>query len=179
LKKQKREVIYDYSKSGPKFPKLNNSFLVPGISGDDTVVHLLTSRTGHDTEGSGFSVKDLHGYDQGGENFLPLHKNVHTASRASYKKHLSNFMLRVVVPGNSGINVGRTCILNIPQATINDTGPTDTKPDKYLSGHYLITEVRDQIKISGKEMFTTMTMIKDSESMVTKSAPEEDWKRKG
>ena len=175
LKKQKREVVYDYSKSGPKFSKLNNSFLVPGVSGDDTVVHLLTSRTGHDTEGSGFSVKDLHGYDQGGENFLPLHKNVHTAARASYRKHLSNFMLRVVVPGNSGINVGRTCILHIPQATINDTGATDTKPDKYLSGIYLITEVRDSIK-SGKEMSTTMTMIKDSESRVTKSAPEEDWR---
>ena len=84
-------------------------------------------------------------------------------------------MLRVVVPGNSGINVGRTCILNIPQPTINDTGATDTKPDKYLSGIYLITEVRDQIQ-KGREMFTTMTMIKDSESMVTKSAPEEDWR---
>jgi len=179
LKKQKREVVYDYSKSGPKFSKLNNSFLVPGYSEEqapDAVIHLVTSRTGHDTEGSGFSVKDLHGYDQGGENFLPLHKNVHTAARASYRKHLSNFMLRVVVPGNSGINVGRTCILNIPQPTINDTGATDTKPDKYLSGIYLITEVRDQIQ-KGREMFTTMTMIKDSESMVTKSAPEEDWKR--
>jgi len=179
LKKQKREVIYDYSKSGPKFPKLNNSFLVPGYSEEqapDSVVHLLTSRTGHDTEGSGFSVKDLHGYDQGGENFLPFHKNVHTAIRTSYKKHLSNFKLRVVVPGNSGINVGRTCILHIPQPTINDTGATDTKLDKYLSGHYLITEVRDQI-VKGREMYTTMTMIKDSESMVTKSAPEEDWKR--
>ena len=177
LKKQKREVIYDYSKSGPKFPKLNNSFLVPGYSKEqapDAVVHLITSRTGHDTESSGFSVKDLHGYDQGGENFLPLHKNVHMATRAAYKKHLSNFMLRVVVPGNSGINVGRTCILNIPQATTNDPGRTDTKPDKYLSGHYLITEVRDQIQ-KGNEMFTTMTMIKDSESMLVGSAPEQDF----
>ena len=184
LKKQKREVVFDYSKSGPKFPKLNNSFLVPGKADKDAVIHMFTSRTGHDTEGSGFSVKNLHGYEQSGENFLPFLKNSHVQTRSAFKKHISNFILEITVPGNSGINVGRTVILKIPQATTaymdDKETRTDTKQDKYLSGHYLILQVRDQIK-NKNEMWTTMRVIKDSESLLSGgggSASESDWQGK-
>lgn len=139
LKKNKSEVVFDYTKEHSKFKTLQKH-IIPGSVDGDPVVHLIHSRTGHDT--GNFTP----------ENHLPKRINQIMSRRDSYGKHIFNTIVEVVVAGNSELDAGDIIKLNIPVATNLDK--VDGKRDKYLSGKYLITKVRHIF--TDEDLFTTI-----------------------
>lgn len=140
LNKNKSEVVFDYTKEHSKFNTLQK-YRIPGQVEGDAIVHLIQSRSGHDSGDSIFSA----------ENHLPKRINSTIAYKTSYKRHIFNTLIEVTVPGNSELDAGDIVQLNIPKAT--DFDKEDGKRDKYLSGKYIITKVRH---IFTESEFTTV-----------------------
>ena len=150
LKKNKHEVVYNYENEQQKFNKLQQN-KIPATVGGDAVVNLIQSRTGHDVCCPLFEP----------ENHLPKRMNQFISVRRSYKKHLFNTILNVTVPGNSELNVGDLIYLHIPVATTLEK--RDGKDDKYLSGKYIITSLRQKFGGKTGETFTTfLECVKDT-----------------
>ena len=81
--------------------------------------------------------------------------------------------MSVIVNGDSELNVGEKIVLTIPQATTPGSSSRDAplEIDKYLSGYYLISKVRNIIK--DNKMDTVLEVVKDTEST---SPIESPWK---
>ena len=170
LRKNKNEIIYDYRKFGKKLKKLNDGglpheHLVSGTSDEDAAIYLRTSREGHDIQ-EFFT-------GPGKENPLPMKSNMTVSKRGSYSEHLGNIILSVIVNGDSELNVGEKIVLTIPQATTPGSSSRDAplEIDKYLSGYYLISKIRNIIK--DNKMDTVLEVVKDTEST---SPIESPWK---
>ena len=163
LRKNKTEVVYDYSKIGPKFPKLNDGnlrhgHLVSGSSNPDSAMYMRTSRTGHDS----YELFES-------ESHLPKKSNTIINKRNSYGEHLENIALSVVLNGHSELNVGNKINIVIPKATNIGEGDKSAVVDKYLSGYYMITRLRHIIK--GDVMDTIIDVAKDTESTAPITQP--------
>lgn len=143
LKKNKNEVVFNYEQEHSKFATLQKA-RIPGSVEGDPVVHLIQSRTGHDTCCPVFEP----------ENHLPKRVNQFLARKTSYQRHIFNTLLEVTVPGNSEIDAGDVISLKIPNATTLEDG--DGKQDKYLSGKYLVTKVRHIFGGKTGQQFTTV-----------------------
>lgn len=141
LRKNKREVVFDYNEYVEKFSKLQPYKIVGDV---DTfpVVRMMTSRTGHDND-SIFAD----------EAPTPKKYGEVIGQSQSYESHIFNTIVEVTVPGDSELDVGDIIRLNIPvAATTNDQ---DGDEDKYLSGKYLITKLRHKM-LDGNDSFTTI-----------------------
>ena len=149
LKKNKREVIYKYDDYFPKFKKLQNLKIAGGESKGDPVVRMHTSRHEHDGD-SLFSAE------------LPSSKKFseQLAQGEGYFSHIFNTQLEVVLPGDSELDVGDVIQLNIPPAT--NVLDQVTEADKYLSGKYLITKIRNKFLDDSESMSTILECVKDT-----------------
>ena len=150
LKKVKRETIYDYDEYADKFTKIENKIL--GGSEGDPIVTLITSRTGHDScQCPLFRL----------ENHLPKRINETTAARKGYQKSIFNLVLEVIIPGNAELKVGDKIELMFYHTLGNSVRLENY--DKYLSGHYLITKMRQKIAggKTGSNFVSVMECTKD------------------
>jgi hypothetical protein len=133
LKKQKKEVSYSYENTQSKFSKLQSAKILGNPTGD-VAQYMFTSRTGHGDSGSIFAA----------ENPAVKKLNTFAASKKSYHRHIFNMVLEVTVPGDSTLNVGDVVFLNIPSASNKKDAERDG--DKYLSGKYIITKLRQKMR---------------------------------
>ncbi len=151
LRKSKREVIYKYDDYFPKFKKLQE-YKIPGSDPElmgDSVVRMATSRFGHDTDSLFLDETPA------------VKKHSETAAQSdSYFSHIFNTQVEVVIPGDSELDVGDVIYLNIPPATnVLDQALTS---DKYLSGKYLITKLRNKFLDDSESMSTVLECVKDT-----------------
>jgi len=149
LKKNKREVVYKYDDYFSKFKKLQNLKILGGTPKGDTVVRMHTSRFEHDNDAL-FS-SEIPSTKKFSENL---------AQAEGYYSHIFNTQLEVVVPGDSELNVGDVIQLNIPPAT-NVIDQVNVG-DKYLSGNYLITKLRNKFLDGSESMSTIIECVKDT-----------------
>ena len=139
LRKKNTKVDFNYQKEHPKFNTLQKH-KVPGDVTGNPVLFMMQSRSGHDQD-TLFS----------NERPYPKKINQFIARSTSYERHIFNVVLDVIIPGDPTINVGDVIYLEIPNATtLKDK---DGQEDKYLSGKYVITKIRNQIK--EKNLMTT------------------------
>ena len=128
LKKKSKNVVYDYQTYAPIFNKLQERIIAGVVEQDVPVYSLMTSRTGHDVDPLFAS-----------ENPLPKRTNVTRDIRQSFMSSVFNTALEVSIPGNANLKVGQVIKLSFPV----DTDESDLEEeDKYLTGNYLITKVR-------------------------------------
>ena len=133
LRKKKKEIVYSYDQTESKFSKLQSAKLQSNITGD-VMQYMFTSRTGHADSGSVFSS----------ENPAPKKLNAFAAAKKSYYRHIFNMVLEVTVPGDSTLNVGDVVFLNIPSSS--NKKEVERDGDKYLSGKYIITKLRQKMR---------------------------------
>ena len=149
LRKNKREVVYKYDDYISKFKKLQK-FKIAGDQIDgDPIVRMHTSRHDHEND-SLFSVE------------APSTKKFseHLAQGEAYYSHIFNTQLEVVIPGDSELDVGDVITLSIPPASnVLDQVNVD---DKYLSGKYLITKIRNKFLDGSESMSTVLECVKDT-----------------
>ena len=129
-RRRSKEVVYDYDQYGDKFKSIENKIL--GGAEGEPIYNLMTTRKGHDSDKT-LSV----------ENHLPKRINDTKQITRGYQRSLFNVVMEVTVAGNDQINVGQVIELMFYR-TIDDIVSLDTY-DKYLSGNYLITKVRQKL----------------------------------
>ena len=139
LKKKKHEVVFDYTKEVDNFEKLQGGIILGDVGGDP-IITLTTSRTGHDSD-SNFSM----------EEHLPKKINAFNNKKKSYQRQIFNNVMEISIPGNSELNVGGLIFLIFH--IHNDVNDDHNQVDKYLTGRYLITKVRQKIN---DNVFTTV-----------------------
>ena len=149
LRKNKREVVYKYDDYFPKFKKLQNLKIAGGEPNGDPLVRMFTSRNGHDNDAL-FSD----------ESPTPKRGTEHIGQSEAYFSHIFNTQMEVVVPGDSELDAGDVIYLNIPPAT-NVLDQVNVG-DKYLSGKYLITKVRNKFLDDSESMSTILEVVKDT-----------------
>lgn len=149
LKKYKREVVYKYDDYFPKFKKLQNLKVASAEVNGDPIIRMMTSYTGHDQDPI-FSS----------EAPTPKRYSETVAQSEAYFSHTFNTVLEVAIPGDSEIDVGDIIELVIPAASnVNDQADSD---DKYLSGKYLITKIRNKMLDGSKTMTSIIECVKDT-----------------
>lgn len=128
LKKKSKTVVYDYQDYSKLFNKLQENIISGSVVSDVPVQSFMTSRTGH----SGDSLFVA-------ESPLPKRTNITRDIRQSFLSSIFNTNIEVTVPGNLHLKVGQVIKLSFPV----DTDESDlTEEDKYLTGNYLVTKVR-------------------------------------
>jgi hypothetical protein len=152
LTKKKTDISFRYDDYQSKFVKMqNDDYRLSGSFLDgDGVGYLSTTRTGHDS--SVFF-----------RNESPITKRIDSFYNAkqSFFRHMCNTKVEVTVPGDSEIQVGDCVYLEIPVATNLEDSASDQ--DKYVSGKYLITELRQQMgSKTGSTFITTFKCVKDT-----------------
>lgn len=141
LRKNKREVVFDYNTYADKFSKLQ-PYKIVGEVDTFPVVRMLTSRTGHDNDP--IFTDEAPSPKKYGEVI---------GQSQAYEAHIFNTIVEVTVPGDSELDAGDIIRLSIPAAaTANDQ---DGDEDKYLSGKYIITKLRHKM-LDGSDSFTTI-----------------------
>jgi len=149
LKKNKREVVYKYDDYISKFKKLQKFKIAGGQTIGEPVVRMNTSRHGHDND-SLFSS----------EIASTKKFSEHLAQSEGYFSHIFNTQVEVVVPGDSELDVGDVIKLSIPSSSnVKDQVGAE---DKYLSGKYLITKLRNKFLDGSESMSTIMECVKDT-----------------
>jgi len=144
LRKKFKITKYKYEEEVERMSKLQES-AIKGGANEDAILHLKTSRRGHDTDAV-FSKE------------APLSsKNVlKDPIRDSYMKHLTNNVLKMTLYGNSELNVGDTIYAEFAQSTTYEV----EEGDKYTSGKYLITKLRH--KFAKNDYYTLIECVKDT-----------------
>ena len=78
------------------------------------------------------------------------------------KNAFNSFMIELVVPGNTAVTAGSVIKFSTLTENIKDDKP-ETKIDPFLSGNYLVTEVRHLAQTTPQGIHTmTLTCAKDS-----------------
>ena len=143
LRKDFNRITFDYENES--FETLNK-LKVPGGAFKDAMIHVKTSRRGHDSD-SFFSS----------ESPISSRDVLKDQKRASYFRQITNNVIRLTLYGNSDINVGDTIQCVFHNATSYEAGKEE---DKYTSGKYLITDARHRI---GKtDYLTIIECVKDT-----------------
>lgn len=149
LRKNKKEITYQYSNYHEKFKTLQPEKIIGEVQGDATI-YMMNSRTGHDSD----TVLSA-------ENHFPKRMNDFISIKRSYGRHIFNTVLEVTLFGNSDLNVGNVIELVIPNSTT--VKKSDKKEDKYLSGKYLITSLRNKFSgKTGQQFITILECVKDT-----------------
>ena len=143
LRKDFNRITFDYENES--FETLNK-LKVPGGAKSDAVIHLKTSRRGHDTDSFFNSESPISSRDV-----------LKDQKRASYLRQITNSVIRLTLYGNSDINVGDTIECVFHNATSFEAGKEE---DKYTSGKYLITDARH--KIGKTDYLTIIECVKDT-----------------
>lgn len=147
-RRKSKTKIYDYDEYSSKFKSIENKVL--GGSLGKPVLTLGTTRTGHDRE-LVFSK----------ENHFPKRIDQTSAISKGYERSLFNLIMEVTVPGNATLRVGQIIELEF---YISDGSKIPFESvDKYLSGKYLVTKVRQKINgaKSGSEYLTVIECTRD------------------
>jgi len=148
-RRKSKSVVYDYDEEyADKFKSIENR-IVGGTEGDPVVL-LTTTRKGHDSD----EILKT-------ENHFPKRINETKQITKGYQRSLFNVVMEVTVPGNDEINVGQVIEL-LFYRTIDNIVSLDTY-DKYLSGNYLITKVRQKLTgaKSGVDYVTVIECTRD------------------
>ena len=144
LRKKSRTSVYDYQKEVNRFNKLNK-FKIPGGANKNAIVHLKTSRRGHDQD-KVFAK----------EAPLSSRNVLKDPIRDSFFKHITNNILRMTLYGNSKLNAGETINAEFSPATSYDV----PDGDKYTSGKYLVFKTRH--KFNKTQYQTIVECVKDT-----------------
>ena len=147
-RRSSKEVVYDYDEYGNKFKSIENKIL--GGAEGEPIYNLMTTRKGHDSDET-----------LSAENHFPKRINETKQITRGYQRSLFNVVMEVTVAGNDEINVGQVIELMFYR-TIDDIVSLDTY-DKYLSGNYLITKVRQKLTgaKSGVDYVTVIECTRD------------------
>jgi len=130
-RRKTNQVIYDYQeKYAEKFKSVENSII--GGSEGTPILNLTTTRKGHDDDSTLQK-----------ENHFPKRINETKQISRGYQRSLFNVVMEVTVPGNDEINVGQ--IIELLFYKTQDNIVSLETYDKYLSGNYLITKVRQKL----------------------------------
>lgn len=149
LYKTKRVTNFDYEKHFDKFKTLQ-SLKIAGAVEKPSITRLFTTDHGRDQDMKFQPEKPL-----------PKTSNETAGHTDSYSTHIFNTMMQVTVPGDSEIDVGNVIYLEIPPSTI--TEDQEGGEDKYLSGKYLVTKVRQKMLGNNGDTSTTiMECCKDT-----------------
>ena len=128
--------------------KFYNSDFDPDNSGNFYALNLMTSNFGHDTDPI---LRKKTPY--------PKRMNQFLGAKMSLRKRLFDTIIDVTVPGDSEITAGDVIEIDIPVAT--DVADRNGKPDKSISGRYLVMNVRHKMKgKTGDEFFSFMRCSK-------------------
>ena len=146
LRKTKTESNFDYEKRHSDFNTLQK-FKIPGSINGDPVLYMMQSRTNHDQDAL-FTA----------ERPYPKKINQSVGLTQSYKAHIFNTVVDIIIPGDETLIVGNTIYLEIPVATT--LNKKDGQQDKYLSGKYFITKIRHQMK--EEQFFSYLECVKDT-----------------
>jgi hypothetical protein len=151
-RKRMTEKKYDYENYASRFKQMGK-FAIPGAVGEttDPVINLMTSRTGHDID-SAFEA----------EKPVPKKTNDVVNLKRAYSQSIFNTIVEVTLHGNSELKVGDTIFLQFPFSTDIETDKSHSSDDKYLTGKYLITKVRQ--KISGESFVSVLECSKDGKA---------------
>lgn len=153
LQKTKNTTTFKYETGSSKFEKLQNqSFKINGFKTFDTgnVGYLTTTRKGHDS--SSFFRSEAPIIKRIDDFYLTKH---------AYQTHIFNTVVSITVPGDSLLTVGDIIYLEIPVATSIDDRKNEE--DKYVSGRYLITELRQKLPgKTGQGHVTSIRCVKDT-----------------
>ena len=153
LQKTKTETTFKYEKHHDKFTKLQSqSFKINGYQTFDTAGtgYLMTTRKGHDS--STFFRAEAPIVKRIDDFYLAKH---------AYQAHIFNTVVEFMIPGDSNLSVGETVYLEIPVAT--SVEDQKNQEDKYVSGKYLITELRQKLPgKTGDRHFTSVRCVKDT-----------------
>ncbi len=151
----------DYFENGKKESLNKNSVLVPlknrlGKTQNETYDASLKVATSNAFQVEAPYIKSVPGSVAKSidiENYVPL--RTAQISLANYT------LVKITIPGDSGITVGRTINFNLPT-----TKPTTTSRelDKFYSGKYLVTAVRHILQSNGVYQ-TVLEIAKDSTSI--------------
>jgi hypothetical protein len=143
LKKKTNEVVYDYQTYAPKFNKLQNNIISGVIQNDVPVYNLMSSRTNHDNDPLFES-----------ENPKPKRTNVNRDIRQGFLSSVFNTSVEISIPANPDIKVGQVLHLSFPV----DLPDSDLlEKDKYLTGNYLVTKVRQHFTPTNMETLLECT----------------------
>tara|TARA_B110000259_G_scaffold166991_1_gene194999 strand:+ start:488 stop:1858 length:1371 start_codon:yes stop_codon:yes gene_type:complete len=142
LKKTKRVTNFDYEKHFDKFKTLQ-SLKIAGLIEKPSISRLFTSDHGRDRDMK-FAL----------ESPLPKTLTETAGHTAAYSTHIFNTMMEVTVPGDSEIDVGDVIYLTIPPSAI--TEDQEDGEDKYLSGKYIVTKVRQKMLGNNGDTSTTI-----------------------
>jgi len=147
-RRKKHEVIYDYDEYQDMFIPIENKIL--GGSEGNPIVTLITSRKNHDIDPT---LAD--------ENHLPKRINETVSVKKGYQNQLFNFIMEVVVHGNADLKVGDKIELMFYHTAGDEVNFENY--DKYLSGYFLITKLRQKISggKSGKPFASVIECVKD------------------
>ena len=149
LKKNKREAIYSYEKQFPRFKGLQKFRIPGGDVQESSVVRMSLSRKGHDSDAL---FTD--------ENPAPKKYTETLSQGEGFMNHIFNSQIDVAIPGDSELNVGDIVYLKIPPAT--NLKEQDGNEDKYLSGKYLVINLRHKLLDGTDQMSTFLECVKDT-----------------
>ena len=149
LKKNKREAIYSYEKQFPRFKGLQKFRIPGGDVQESSVVRMSLSRKGHDSDAL---FTD--------ESPAPKKYTETLSQGEGFMNHIFNSQIDVAIPGDSELNVGDIVYLKIPPAT--NLKEQDGNEDKYLSGKYLVINLRHTLLDGTDQMSTFLECVKDT-----------------
>lgn len=104
-------------------------------------------------------------------NTSNIHNNVmangyETNRILPYRNHLKRVLdvikLEMTVPGNTTLNVGQVINVKVPSYAAAVYEHADKKYNIYLSGRYLITDLRHHFDVEGSKHRTIMTVAKET-----------------
>jgi hypothetical protein len=146
LKKRYNKVVYNYDDYAKVFNKLQPKKVFGSVPGETPVKSLMTTRKGHDLDANFFD-----------ENPKPKRLNTIKDIRNSFRRSVFNTSVEVSIPGNPNMKVGQVVRLEFP---VNDNSNNGIEEhDKYLTGNYLVTKVRQMF--STNDVTTVLECTKD------------------
>lgn len=151
-RKNKKEVVYDYDNWWSKFKKLQDKQIAGGaVPEANPVITMMASRTGHDIDPN--YVK---------ENVYPKRINEFLIQKKGYQKTTFNTVLDVMIPGDANYVIGDTINLEFYNY---GSGITENL-DKYISGKYIITKIRQKVS-GGKTGAHFVSLIQCTKNTLT------------
>lgn len=146
FKKKYNTSTYDYTEASKKFNKLQPKLIPGAVTDEGRIKTLMTTRSGHDSDPVFSDEK-------------PVVKKIDSVNdnAIGFRRSIFNTVIEVQIPADPYLKSGDVIELVFPVNNYLNEGVDEQ--DKYLTGKYLITKVR-QI-FSSTSSFTVLECTKD------------------